>query len=229
MRLLEAIRAADVDTRFYQASSSELYGATPPPQSELTPFLAALPLRRRQALRLLGDGELPRGLRHARRPTASCSTTSPPAAAPPSSPARSPGPSAQIGRRPAGRPLPGQPRRGPRLGLRQGVRRGHVADAAARLRAGLRPRDRRPGHRARLLPGGVLPSRPGLGAPTCTTTSATSARARWTPSSATPAAPAWCWTGPPAPGGTTLARLMVDADVRLLDDQLAGRLVTADR
>jgi GDPmannose 4,6-dehydratase len=38
IRLLEAIRASGVQTRFYQASSSELYGATPPPQSELTPF-----------------------------------------------------------------------------------------------------------------------------------------------------------------------------------------------
>jgi GDPmannose 4,6-dehydratase len=32
--LLEAIRAAEVNTRFYQASTSELYGCTPPPQSE---------------------------------------------------------------------------------------------------------------------------------------------------------------------------------------------------
>jgi GDPmannose 4,6-dehydratase len=38
MRLLEALRAAHVDTRFYQASSSELYGSTPPPQNEDTPF-----------------------------------------------------------------------------------------------------------------------------------------------------------------------------------------------
>ncbi len=38
MRLLEAVRAADISTRFYQASSSELYGSTPPPQHELTPF-----------------------------------------------------------------------------------------------------------------------------------------------------------------------------------------------
>ena len=37
-RLLEAIRATGVQTRFYQASSSEMFGATPPPQSELTPF-----------------------------------------------------------------------------------------------------------------------------------------------------------------------------------------------
>lgn len=38
MRLLEAIRASKVDTRIYQASTSELYGSTPPPQSEATTF-----------------------------------------------------------------------------------------------------------------------------------------------------------------------------------------------
>src|SRR3954471_14526560 len=32
VRLLEAIRASGVETRFYQASSSEMYGSTPPPQ-----------------------------------------------------------------------------------------------------------------------------------------------------------------------------------------------------
>lgn len=37
-RLLEAIRAADVECKFYQASSSELYGSTPPPQNESSPF-----------------------------------------------------------------------------------------------------------------------------------------------------------------------------------------------
>jgi GDPmannose 4,6-dehydratase len=37
-RLLEAIRASGIETRFYQASSSEMFGAAPPPQDELTPF-----------------------------------------------------------------------------------------------------------------------------------------------------------------------------------------------
>src|SRR4051812_13534714 len=37
-RLLEAIRTSRVETRFYQASSSEMFGATPPPQNEQTPF-----------------------------------------------------------------------------------------------------------------------------------------------------------------------------------------------
>jgi GDPmannose 4,6-dehydratase len=38
IRLLEAIRSTGLETRFYQASSSEMFGATPPPQSEATPF-----------------------------------------------------------------------------------------------------------------------------------------------------------------------------------------------
>ena len=38
VRLLEAIRESEVETRFYQASSSEMFGAAPPPQSETTPF-----------------------------------------------------------------------------------------------------------------------------------------------------------------------------------------------
>ncbi|HDH06602.1 MAG TPA: GDP-mannose 4,6-dehydratase [Nitrospirae bacterium] len=37
-RLLEAIRRSGIKTKFYQASSSEMFGSTPPPQSENTPF-----------------------------------------------------------------------------------------------------------------------------------------------------------------------------------------------
>jgi GDPmannose 4,6-dehydratase len=36
--LLEAIRSAKIDTRFYQASTSELFGSTPPPQNEESIF-----------------------------------------------------------------------------------------------------------------------------------------------------------------------------------------------
>ncbi len=43
MRLLEAIRSAGVDTKIYQASSSEMFGATPPPQAEDTPFYPRSP------------------------------------------------------------------------------------------------------------------------------------------------------------------------------------------
>jgi GDPmannose 4,6-dehydratase len=38
IRLLEAVRASRLDTRVYQASSSELFGSAPPPQSERTAF-----------------------------------------------------------------------------------------------------------------------------------------------------------------------------------------------
>ena len=38
LRILEAIRKTGVNAKFYQASSSEMFGAAPPPQNELTPF-----------------------------------------------------------------------------------------------------------------------------------------------------------------------------------------------
>jgi GDPmannose 4,6-dehydratase len=38
LRLLEAIRRAGLKCRFYQASSSEMFGGTPPPQNESSPF-----------------------------------------------------------------------------------------------------------------------------------------------------------------------------------------------
>jgi GDPmannose 4,6-dehydratase len=37
-RILEAIRRSGIKTRFYQASSSEMFGSSPPPQNENTPF-----------------------------------------------------------------------------------------------------------------------------------------------------------------------------------------------
>jgi GDPmannose 4,6-dehydratase len=38
LRLLESIRQTGIRTKFYQASSSEMFGSTPPPQSESTVF-----------------------------------------------------------------------------------------------------------------------------------------------------------------------------------------------
>jgi GDPmannose 4,6-dehydratase len=38
-RILEAIRRSGINARFYQASSSEMFGNAPPPQSESTPFM----------------------------------------------------------------------------------------------------------------------------------------------------------------------------------------------
>lgn len=38
LRVLEAVRQADISCRFYQASSSEMFGSAPPPQNENTKF-----------------------------------------------------------------------------------------------------------------------------------------------------------------------------------------------
>ena len=43
VRLLESIRALRLDCRYYQASSSEMYGGTPPPQNETTAFYPRSP------------------------------------------------------------------------------------------------------------------------------------------------------------------------------------------
>ena len=43
IRLLEAIRAAGLSSRFYQASTSEMFGATPPPQNEGSAFYPRSP------------------------------------------------------------------------------------------------------------------------------------------------------------------------------------------
>jgi len=42
-RILEAIRRSGIKTRFYQASSSEMFGASPPPQNEKTTFYPRSP------------------------------------------------------------------------------------------------------------------------------------------------------------------------------------------
>ena len=42
-RLLEAIRRSGIKTKYYQASSSEMFGAAPPPQNEKTPFYPRSP------------------------------------------------------------------------------------------------------------------------------------------------------------------------------------------
>ena len=43
VRILEAVRKSGVKSRFYQASTSELFGSAKPPQSEETPFIPRSP------------------------------------------------------------------------------------------------------------------------------------------------------------------------------------------
>lgn len=42
-RLLEAIKKSGIKTKFYQASSSEMFGSSPPPQNEKSPFYPRSP------------------------------------------------------------------------------------------------------------------------------------------------------------------------------------------
>ena len=43
LRILDAIRSSGIDTRFYQASTSEMFGGAKPPQTEATPFAPQSP------------------------------------------------------------------------------------------------------------------------------------------------------------------------------------------
>ena len=43
LRILEAIRNVEKEIKFYQASTSEMFGSSPPPQSEATPFYPRSP------------------------------------------------------------------------------------------------------------------------------------------------------------------------------------------
>ena len=130
-RLLEAIRQVDPSIRFYQASSSEMFGRVRRDAPERGhPVLPAQPLRRREGLRPLHHGQLPRVL----RPLRLLGDPLQPRVAPPRPRVRD----AQGHRRggahqarPERAPDAGEPRRPPRLGLRRRLRRGDVADAPA--------------------------------------------------------------------------------------------------
>ena len=67
-RMLEAMRKAAPKARFYQASSSEMFGKVhETPQNETHAVLSTESLRRREGLRSLDHGELSRELRALRR------------------------------------------------------------------------------------------------------------------------------------------------------------------
>ena len=88
-RVLEAIRQVDPEIRFYQASSSEMFGKVREvPQTRADAVLSAQPVRRVEGLRPLHHGQLPRELRPVRGVRGSCSTTSRRGAASSSSRAR---------------------------------------------------------------------------------------------------------------------------------------------
>ena len=91
VRLLEAIREAGRQPALLPGLLlRDVRRRAAAPERE-DPVPSAQPLRRRQGRRLLGDGQLPRGLRHVRRQRHPLQPRVTRAAARPSSPARSPG------------------------------------------------------------------------------------------------------------------------------------------
>ncbi len=68
VRLLEAMRELGLEARFYQASSSELFGkAQEIPQTETTPFYPRSPYAAAKAYAFYITAQLPRGVRDVRR------------------------------------------------------------------------------------------------------------------------------------------------------------------
>ena len=162
LRLLDAIREEGVQARFYQASSSEMFGKVREvPQTEETPFHPRSPYGVAQGLRLLDHAQLPRGLRHVRgqrdplQPRVAAARRDVRDAQDHARRRRDPA-------RRAGRAQPRQPRREARLGLRADYMDGDVADAAAGRARRLRARDRRDALGARVPRRRVRARRPRL-------------------------------------------------------------------
>ena len=169
------------------------------------------------------DGELPRGVRHVRLQR---HPLQPRVAAPrrdlrhAQDHARR---RAHQGRA-AGQALPRQPRRQARLGLRGRLRRGDVADAPGRRARRLRRSP--PARRTRCASSSSSRSRtPGsTGSRTSRSTRATSGPPRSTCCSATRRKARERLGWEPKVGFEELVRIMVDADVTALEDQLAGKV-----
>ena len=147
-RILEAIRLVHPKARFYQASSSEMFGkVTETPQRETTPFYPRSPYG---VAKVYGHW-ITVNYRESLRPLRRERDSLQPRVAPARDRVRDP--QGHRRRRPhqagprEGAP-PRQPRRAARLGLRRRLRRGDVAHAPAAQAAGLRRRHRRDPQRA---------------------------------------------------------------------------------
>ena len=162
-RMLEAVREVCPGTRFYQASSSEMFGKVlETPQTETTPFYPRSPygvakvyghritVNYRESYDLFACSGILFNHESARRGLEFVTRKITWHAA-----------AIKLGQ--ARRARARQPRRAPRLGLREGLRRGDVADAPAGHARRLRDRHRRDELRPPLRRGRVRRGRPGLG------------------------------------------------------------------
>ena len=201
-----------------------MFGAAPPPQNEDDAVPPAQPLRVAKVAALLGDGQLPRGVRHVRRQRDPLQ----PRVAAPRRDLRHPQDHPRRGPdqgRAAGQALPRQPRRQARLGLRPRLRRGDVADAPGRRARRLRGRHRRDALGARVLRARLRARRARTG----------SSYVEIDPRYFRPPRSTRCCgdavegarrssAGSRRSASSELVEIMVDADVAALEDQLAGKV-----
>ena len=216
VRVLEAIRQYGGPVRFYQASSSEMFGSSPPPQNEETPFHPRSPygvskvfaywatINYREAYGMFAvNGIL---FNH-------------------ESPRRGETFVTRKITRGVARIVQGKQEHlylgnldaGARLGFRRRLRRCHVAHAAGRHARRLCDRHRRGTHGARVLRGRVPPRRSRLGDSTCGCTRATTDRPKSRSCSATRPRRSAISAGSPRVNFGQLVAMMVDADLALAD------------
>ena len=206
-------RSPAVPSRFYQASSSEMFGASPPPQNEDDAVPSAQSVRAWPRCTPTGRRSTTARRTACSRSTGSCSTTRARAAARRSSPARSPRGVARIEHGQAGARCISATSTPARLGLRRRLRRGDVAHAAARRARRLRGRHRRDAHGARVLRGRVRPRRARLGTARASSTRATTGPPKSSTCSATPSKADASSAGSRRSNFRELVAMMVDADV----------------
>ena len=176
----------DTSVRFYQASSSEMFGGAPPPQSETTPFQPRSPYACAKVFAHQLCHELPRGLRHVHLQRHPLQPRVARGAAIPFVTRKITRAAARIKHGLREEALPRQPRRQARLGLRRRLRRGDVADAPAGQARRLRHRDRRDALGARAAGRRVRRRSASTGRSTSRSIRATSARPRSTTCAAMP-------------------------------------------
>ena len=204
--MLEAIRQVDPSIRFYQASSSEMFGKVrETPQTETTPFHPRSPYGVAKAY----GHFLTVNYRESYGLFAVSGILLQPRVAAPRPRVRDAQGDRRRGAdhaRPRDRAADGQPRRRPRLGLCRRLRRGDVADAPAGRAGRLRDRHRRGALGARAVRDRLRARRARLRAPRGHSTRRSSGRPRSTISWATRRRRGRSWAGSPRSTSSSWSR-----------------------
>ena len=228
LRLLEAIRESGLDQlpRFYQASSSEMFGAAAPPQDETTPFMPRSPY----ACAKVFAHQLCQNYRDAYGMFIACGILfnhESPRRGIPFVTRKITRAAARIQHGLDSKLYLGNLEAQARLGLRRRLRRGDVDHAAAGQARRLRDRDRRVALGARAAARWRSARSTSTGRSTSRSIRATSARPRSTTCAATRRRRARRSAGQPKVTFRELIQMMVRADEEDVRSSLAGRAPTS--